>query len=268
LKAMTGLGVLIVIVAVLCAVAPEWIAPYSPTRMDPSNLMQPPSGRHWMGTDYFGRDMLSLVVYGSRDSLLIGLAAVAIGGVLGSAVGAIAGYIGGWFDIVVLRFIEILMTVPGILLSLAIAAALGPSLANVVLAIAVAAIPRYARVLRSYVIGVKNRTFILAAFSIGSSGFRTFFRHVLPGAMGPFLVMSTIGIGTSILTGSGLSFLGLGPVRENPDWGTVLAQGRSYLTAAWWICSFPGLAIAMLVLSINIIGDDLRDLLDPRNNRN
>jgi len=256
---------LIIIFVVLCAIAPGWIASRSPTQIDPSNLMKPPSGQYWMGTDYFGRDVFSLVVYGSRDSLLIGLASVAVGGGVGAALGALSGYVGGWVDVITMRFIEVLMTIPGILLSLAIAAAMGPSLTNVVLAIAASAIPRYARVLRSHVLSVKNRQFILASSSIGSSGVRIFCKHVLPNSLAPFLVMSTIGIGTSILAGSGLSFLGLGVVKEIPDWGTVLAQGRGYLTVAWWICTFPGLAIALFVLAINVIGDYIRDVLDPRN---
>ncbi|MEK8131590.1 ABC transporter permease [Paenibacillus filicis] len=255
---------LIIAFMVLCAIAPQWVTSHSPTQMDPSNLMRPPGGSHWLGTDYFGRDMFSLIVYGSRDSLLIGLASVVVGGAAGATLGTLSGYLGGWVDLVVMRFIEILMTIPGILLALAIAAATGPSLTNVVLAIAASSIPRYARVMRSQVLSVKNRPFVLASRSIGSSGIRTFFKHVMPGSLAPFLVMSAIGIGTSILAGSALSFLGLGVVKEIPDWGALLAQGRGYLMVAWWICTFPGLAIALFVLAVNIIGDYIRDVLDPR----
>ncbi|MFE4712319.1 ABC transporter permease [Paenibacillus sp. NPDC056722] len=255
---------LVVLFLIVCAIVPGWVAPYSPTMMDAAQLLQPPSVKHLLGTDYFGRDVFSLIVYGSRDSLLIGLASVIVGGLTGGILGAFSGYVGGWVDQVIMRIIEVLMTIPGILLALAIAAAIGPSLINVVLAIAAGTIPRYARVMRSQVLSVKNRAFVTASRSIGSTGFRIFRKHVLPNSLAPFLVMATIGIGTSILTGSGLSFLGLGVIKEIPDWGTVLAQGRGYLTVAWWICTFPGLAIALFVLAINIIGDRLRDKLDPR----
>ncbi|MFC3747323.1 ABC transporter permease [Paenibacillus sp. GCM10012306] len=255
---------LVVLFLVVCAIVPGWVAPYSPTMMDAAQLLQPPGAKHFLGTDYFGRDVFSLIVYGSRDSLLIGLSSVIVGGLTGGVLGAFSGYVGGWIDQVIMRIIEVLMTIPGILLALAIAAAIGPSLINVVLAIAAGTIPRYARVMRSQVLSVKNRAFVTASRSIGSSGFRIFYKHVLPNSLAPFLVMATIGIGTSILTGSGLSFLGLGVIKEIPDWGTVLAQGRGYLTVAWWICTFPGLAIALFVLAINIIGDRLRDKLDPR----
>jgi peptide/nickel transport system permease protein len=255
---------LIVLFLVVCAIVPQWVAPYSPMLMDASHLLQPPSTEHLLGTDYFGRDVFSLIVYGSRDSLLIGLSSVIIGGLTGGALGAFSGYVGGWIDLVIMRIIEVLMTIPGILLALAIAAAIGPSLFNVVLAIAAGTIPRYARVMRSQVLSVKNRAFVTASRSIGSTDLRIFRKHVLPNSLAPFLVMATIGIGTSILTGSGLSFLGLGVIKEIPDWGSVLAQGRGYLTVAWWICTFPGLAIALFVLAINIIGDHLRDKLDPR----
>lgn len=260
-----GAGV-VVLFLTICAIAPQWVAPYAPTMIDPTNLLQPPSVSHLFGTDYFGRDVFTLVVYGSRDSLLIGLASVVVGGVLGGVLGAISGYVGGLVDLIIMRFIEVLMTIPGILLALAIAAALGPSTLNIILAIASGTIPRYARVMRSSILTVKHRSYVLASRSIGSSEFRIFWKHVLPNSTAPFLVMATIGIGTSILTGSGLSFLGLGVIKEIPDWGTVLSQGRGYLTVAWWVCTFPGLAIALFVLSVNVIGDRIRDVLDPKKN--
>ncbi|USB32644.1 ABC transporter permease [Paenibacillus sp. YPG26] len=256
-------GVLVAFMAV-CAVVPQWIAPYSPETMDPASLLQPPGTAHLFGTDYFGRDVFSLVVYGARDSLLIGVASVLVGGGIGGAIGALSGYAGGWVDTIVMRIIEILMSIPGILLALAIAAAVGPSLFNIVLAVSAGVIPNYARVMRSQVLTVKNKPYVLASRSIGSSELRIFVKHVLPNSLSPFLVMATVGIGTSILTSSGLSFLGLGVIKEIPDWGTVLSQGRGYLTVAWWICTFPGLAIASFVLAVNLIGDRIRDVLDPR----
>jgi peptide/nickel transport system permease protein len=257
----------IVIFIVLCALIPEQIAPYSPTEMIMTDIMLPPSFTHLFGTDYYGRDVFSVVVYGSRDSLMIGLASVIVGGVLGASIGALSGFLGGIFDTVIMGFIEVLMTIPGILFALAIAAAMGPSLFNVVLAVALSAVPGYARVFRGQIISVKGRPFITAARSVGAGHLRIFFLHVLPNAWSPLLVMATIGLGTSILVGSGLSFLGLGVIKEIPDWGTLLSQGRGYLTVAWWMSTFPGLAITLLVLSVNLMGDKLRDYIDPKKSR-
>lgn len=248
----------------LCALFPQWIAPYSPTEMLSDSIMQPPGAKHLFGTDYFGRDVLSLVIFGCRDSLFIGLMSVLVGGIVGGTLGALSGYIGGRFDSIAMRAIDILMTIPGILLALVIAAAMGPSLTNVVFAVAASTIPGYARVMRGQTMSINGRPFITAARSIGVTQLGIFWRHVLPNSLSPLLVMATVGIGTAILAGSGLSFLGLGLVKQVPDWGALLAQGRGYLTVAWWICTFPGLAITLLVLSVNIIGDWLRDRLDPK----
>lgn len=250
--------------AALCALFPGWIAPYSPTSMEADRVLLPPGAAHYFGTDYFGRDIFSVVVYGARDSLLIGFASVLAGGLAGCVIGAAAGIAGGVIDLILMRFIEIVMTIPGILLALAIAAVLGPNLFNMIFAVAVSMVPGFARVFRSQIISVKGRAFITAARSIGMPAPRIFFRHVLPNAWSPVLVMATIGLGTSILTAAGLSFLGLGVVKEIPDWGTLLSQGRGYLTVAWWISTFPGIAITLLVLSGNILGDWLRDRLDPK----
>ncbi|ANY68018.1 D-ala-D-ala transporter subunit [Paenibacillus sp. BIHB 4019] len=258
---------LIVLFIISCALFPSLIAPYSPTLMDTDQIMQPPSLQHVFGTDYFGRDVFSVVVHGSRDSLLIGFVSVLVGCVTGGAIGAIAGYIGGVVDAVFMRMIDVLMTIPGVLLALAIAAALGPSLMNVVLAVAAASIPGYARVMRGQIMSIKGRPFITASRSIGTSSLSIFVRHVLPNSLSPMFVMAAIGIGTAILTGAGLNFLGLGTIKEIPDWGALLSQGRGYLTVAWWICTFPGLAITLFVLSINILGDKVRDQLDPKQSR-
>ncbi|MFB5266900.1 ABC transporter permease [Paenibacillus enshidis] len=254
----------IILFMLACALVPQWIAPYPPTEMQTDSILQPPSSKHWFGTDYFGRDVFSLVVYGSRDSLFIGLMSVVVGGLAGSALGSLSGYLGGKWDLVLMRFIDILMTIPGILLALAIAAALGPGLLNIVLAVAVAGIPNYARVMRGQIMSIKGRPYITAAISIGMTRLDVFRKHILPGSLSPLLVMATLGIGSSILAGAGLSFLGLGLLKETPDWGALLSQGRGYLTVAWWICTFPGLAITLFVLSVNLIGDRLRDHLDPK----
>lgn len=259
-------ALLVVVFTVTCAIVPGWIAPYDPTQMLTDAILQAPSASHLFGTDYFGRDIFSVVVHGSRDSLLIGFASVLVGGIVGSALGIIAGYAGGVLDTITMRAVDILMAVPGVLLALSVAAALGPGLLNIALAVAVSSIPGYARVMRGQVMSVKGLPFITATRSLGGSNARIFWKHVLPHSLSPLLVMATLGVGTSILTGSGLSFLGLGVLKEIPDWGALLSQGRGYLTVAWWICTFPGLAITMFVLAVNLIGDDIRDRLDPKVN--
>ncbi|QHW32924.1 ABC transporter permease [Paenibacillus rhizovicinus] len=258
---------LVVLFLIACALVPQWIAPYSPTDMQADRILLPPGAAHWFGTDYFGRDIFSVVVHGTRESLFIGFASVIVGGLAGTLIGASAGYFGGWVDGVLMRVIDVFMTIPGVLLALAVAAVLGPGLWNLILAVALASIPNYARIMRGQILSVKNRPFILASRSIGASELPIFFKHVLPNSLSPLLVMACIGVGTSILTGSGLSFLGLGVIKEIPDWGALLSQGRGYLTVAWWICTFPGLAITLFVLSVNVIGDELRDALDPRKRR-
>lgn len=267
IKGTTVLNILPAIVLLfftLCALVPQAIAPYSPTQMLMDSVMQAPSLRHIFGTDQYGRDVFSIVVYGSRISILTGFATVFLGGLFGGILGAVSGYAGGIFDSAVMRFIEVLMTIPGILLAMLIAAVLKPSFFNVVLAISISSIPMYARVMRGEALRVKNLPYITAARSIGTSNLIIFMRHVIPNSISSFLVIATMGLGTSILSASSLSFLGLGVLQEIPDWGTLLSNGRSYITVAWWICTFPGLSITIYVLAINILGDYLRDSLAPK----
>lgn len=254
----------IIIFLIVCAIFPKWIAPYPPTKMFTDEIMKPPSASHYLGTDYFGRDIFSLIVYGSRTSLVISFLSVICAAVLGLLIGSISGYMGGMMDVLFMRAVDVLMTIPGMLLALAFAAALGPSLTNIILAISISALPGYARLMRGQVVSLKNRNYVVASKSIGVNSFVIFFRHIIPNAYSPLLVMATNGLGASILLGAGLSFLGLGVVKEIPDWGTLLSQGRGYLSAAWWIATFPGIAITVFVLSVNIIGDSLRDYLDPK----
>lgn len=257
-------AVIPIIFFLLCAIAPALIAPYDPTAMMFDVVMKPPSLDHLFGTDQYGRDVFTLVVYGSQTSILTGVIAVLIGGVIGGGLGAISGYVGGVLDMIFMRVIDVLMTVPNILLALLIAVVLEPTFFNVILAVSVASIPTYARVMRGEMIRVKNLPFIMAARSIGTPQVIIFLRHCLPNVASSFLVIATMGLGTSILAAASLSFLGLGVLQEIPDWGTLLSQGRGYLTMAWWICTFPGLAITIYVLSINIIGDQMRDSLAPK----
>jgi peptide/nickel transport system permease protein len=263
-KVLFAFALLIVAFFAVCAIVPELVAPYSPTTLMLDSVMSPPSKEHLFGTDHFGRDVLSVVIHGSRTSILTGLVAVLIGAGVGGLLGAVSGYIGGLLDAAIMRLIDVLMTVPAILLALLIVAVLRPGFFNVVLAISIATIPLYARVMRSEALRVKELPFVLAARSIGTPRVLIFLRHVVPNAISSFLVIATMGLGSAILIAAGLSFIGLGVLDEIPDWGTLLSQGRSYLTTAWWICTFPGLCVTLYVLAINIIGDYLRDLLTPK----
>lgn len=261
---LIGLAGIAIVFLALCALFPSWIAPYSPTDMNTAAILQAPSAAHLFGTDYFGRDVFSLIVHGTRDSLLIGASSVIVGVLIGATLGSVAGYVGGRLDAVIMRVMDVLLTVPGILLALTIAAALGPGLRNIVLAIAISSVPGYARVMRGQIMAIRGRGYVFASRAIGAKPSFILTKHVLPNSAAPLLVMATLGLGSSILAGAGLSFLGLGVLKEIPDWGALLSQGRGYLTVAWWICTFPGLAITLFVLSINLIGDRWRDAVDPK----
>ncbi len=255
---------LVVGVILAWALAPGWIAPYPATRMDPGAILAPPGGAHLLGTDHFGRDVLSLVIYGARQSLLVGAGAVAVGVLVGGLIGVIAGYVGRAVDLVVMRLIEVWLSIPGLLLVIVVTTALRPSLGAVILTIGVVSAPHYARVMRAQVMSIRGRPFVEASRAIGTSHLAILTRHILPHTISPMLVLATLGVGSAILTGAALSFIGLGVVDDRPDWGFLLSQGRSYLTVAWWFGTFPGLAITALVISINRLGEALRMSLDPR----
>ncbi|HKO52935.1 MAG TPA: ABC transporter permease [Polyangiaceae bacterium] len=257
-----SLGLLLFVAA--CAAFPALIAPYLPTDMHNDAILSAPRGAHWFGTDQFGRDVFSLVVYGARQSVLIGIFAVLISCSIGVSIGLTAGYAGGWLDTALMRFIDVWMAIPNILLAIALSTVLGPSLVNTIFAISITTIPRYARILRGQALSVRSRPFIEASRAAGASHFSILRRHVLPHCSVQIMVLATLGVGSSILIGSGLSFLGLGVNDERPDWGFLLTQGRSYLTVAWWTVTFPGLAITSLVVSVNLLGDALRRRFDPR----
>jgi ABC-type dipeptide/oligopeptide/nickel transport systems, permease components len=248
----------------ICAVVPSWIAPLSPTFMDIGSILTAPGRAHLMGTDHFGRDVFSLIVYGARDSILIGVVSMLIGGLIGVSIGLTAGYIGGIADLLLMRVIDMLMTIPGVFLALAISAVLGPSLANLIVAVGISLVPGFARVARGQVVSLRKRPYVEAVRLVRSSSFGIVIKHILPNMMGPLMVLATIGVGNAILTGAGLSFLGLGGAREIPDWGSLLSQGRGYMTVGWWIALFPGLTISGFVLVINMLGDGLRDRWDPK----
>jgi peptide/nickel transport system permease protein len=259
-----ALPAVVLTVLVAWALAPGWFAPFAPTDMDQRAILQGPSAAHVMGTDNFGRDILSLVIYGARQSLLVGVGAVAIGMAFGCGLGLVTGYVGGLVDMAVMRLIEVWMSVPSILLIMMIATAVRPSLTNVILTIGLVSSPHHARVMRSQVMAVKGRPFVEASRSIGGSHLSILIRHVLPHTLSQALVMATLGIGGAMLTGASLSFIGLGVVDDCPDWGYLLSQSRSYLTVAWWFGAFPGMAVTLVVISTNMLGEALRRRLDPR----
>jgi ABC-type dipeptide/oligopeptide/nickel transport system permease subunit len=250
-------------VVVIAALA-DLLAPYPPLKMSILEAMQPPSVKHWFGTDQFGRDILSRVIHGARLSVPLGLIPVVIGSVLGTCCGLIAGYVEGWPRRVIMRGVDVLLGFPLFLLALFIVAMLGPSLVNAMLALGVAGTPAYARVVYSSVLSVRERDYIIAARALGTSEVGILLRHVLPNVVAPVVVVATLGMAYAILTGASLSFLGLGAQPPTPEWGAMVYEGRDYLRVQWWISTLPGLMIALAVLAVNILGDGLRDALDPR----
>lgn len=257
-------GVVVVMTLVILALLAPVIAPADPIEMSIEAVMAPPSPQHWFGTDQYGRDILSRVLYGARLSLQTGLVAVAIAATIGSLLGLAAGYYGEAVDSIIMRIVDILLAFPGMLLAMAIVAVLGPSLINVMIAVGIGATPTYARVVRSSVLSAKEMQYVLAARSIGCSNTRLMFTHILPNTLSPIIILSSLSIASAILAASGLSFIGLGAQPPTPEWGAMLNAGRTYLRDAWWMTTFPGLAIMLTVMSINMIGDGLRDALDPR----
>ena len=260
-SAVVGAGLLAM--WLLIAAFASQLAPYDPTETLGLSR-QPPSAEFWFGTDLLGRDLFSRVLVGSQVSLQLGLISVTLGAAPGIALGLIAGYHGGWIDVIVSRFIDALLAFPSILLALVVIAALGADLRNVMIAVGVATVPQYARLVRGSVLAVKALPYVEAARVIGASSPRIMLRHVLANAYAPVLVLSTLQIGNAILIGSGLSFLGLGAQPPIPEWGLMSAEGREVLRKAWWISTFPGLAILSVVIGCNLLGDGLRSVLDPR----
>jgi peptide/nickel transport system permease protein len=263
-------GMLVVAVVVLTAVFAPVISPFDPLAQDIGQRLrepgwQDPQGRtHLLGTDHLGRDILARIIYGSRIALLVGLAAVVISGLLGMAIGLIAGYFGGRVDDFFMRLADVQLAFPFILLAIAVIGVLGPSLRNIIIVIGVSSWVVYARVVRGEVLSIRERDFVQAAIALGSRDTHVVVRHVLPNTFTPWLVVATLDMARVIVIESALSFLGLGVQPPTPTWGGMLADGRVYLSTAWWLATFPGLAILITVLGINLFGDGLRDTLDPR----
>lgn len=263
-------GLIVVVVVLVAALAAPWLAAHDPTEQDITNRLRPPgfqdaAGRaHLLGTDHLGRDILARVIFGARPALMVGFAAVAISGLLGMAVGLISGYFGGRIDDVFMRLADVQLAFPFILLAIAVIGVLGPSLPVIIVVIGVSSWVVYARVVRGAVLSLREREFVHAAHALGSRDGRVLLRHILPNAFTPWLVVATLDMARVIVIESALSFLGLGVQPPTPTWGGMLADGRVYISTAWWLATFPGLAILLTVLGINLFGDGLRDTLDPR----
>ena len=264
------LGLLILIVIATAAVAAPLLAPVDPTIQEVTQRLKPPGwetpeGRiNLLGTDHLGRDILSRLIYGARISLVIGLSAVALAGTLGTLLGLVAGYRGGRVDDLIMRATDTMLAMPFILLALAVIAVLGPSLRNIIFVLGITSWVSYARIVRAEVLTLRTREFIVATLALGSGGRRIVFRHLLPNVLTPVIVIATLEVARMIILESALSFLGLGVQPPTPTWGGMLADGRAYLSTAWWQATFPGLSIMLTVLGINLLGDWLRDVLDPR----
>ena len=256
-------GLAVFLFGVFISLTAPWIAPYGPLAQNVANRLQPASADHPFGTDQLGRDVLTRVLYGGRISLPAGMLAIAFSTVIGSAVGSVAGYLGGMWDEALMRVTEVFMAFPTIILAMAIAAALGPSALNAILAMIVVWWPNYARIVRSLVVSVKSNEYVEAAYAVGASERYILLRTILPNCMAPALVMATLDIGNAILIFAGLSFLGLGPEPSAPEWGRMVSDGIDYFDQ-WWLSTFPGLAIFTVVMAFNFIGDGIRDLADPR----
>ena len=257
-------ALIFILFLVVIAIISYKVVPYGINEYDYSAIMQGPTAKHWFGTDEFGRDLFSRILCGTRISLSVGLLSVTIGAVLGTILGLLGGYYGGILDSIIMRICDVLFAFPGIVLAIAIVAILGSGLYNVIIAVAVFSTPTFARLVRSTTLSLKNSVFVQAARNLGASDARILFKHILPGAIPNIIVQYTMSIGNSILTASSLSFLGLGAQPPTPEWGLLLSNGRNYMMDSWHITFFPGLAIFFTVLAFNLLGDGLRDALDPK----
>ncbi|MBI2155629.1 MAG: ABC transporter permease [Candidatus Rokubacteria bacterium] len=257
-------GLVLVAGLVVIALGAGVLAPYSPIKVDPLAALQAPSTTHIMGTDQYGRDILSRVLLGSRLTLMVGPAAIAISLFFGLLAGVAAGYVGGRVDTVLMRLVDVMLAFPGVLLALGAIAVLGVGLMNVTIAIGIAYVPNFTRLIRATVLSTKQNLYVEASRAMGAPALYVVARHVLPNIMAPVLVLTSSAIAWAILTGAALNFLGLGTQPPTPEWGVDLSEGRSYLGAAWWMTTFPGVGIMLAVLGTNLLGDGLRDVLDPR----
>jgi peptide/nickel transport system permease protein len=248
----------------LMALGAPWLSPRDPIRTAARDALQPPGARFVLGSDQFGRDVASRVLHGARVSLTVGLISVSIAVALGAPLGLVSGYYGGRLDGLIMRVMDVLLAFPGILLALAIVSVLTPGLTNVMIAVGLSAVPTYARLVRASVLSARENLYVEAARALGGRDVGILTRYILPNVVAPLIVTATLGLGTAILSAAALGFLGLGSQPPQPEWGRMLSEGRDYLREAWWISTFPGLGIMLTVLAMNLLGDGLRDVLDPR----
>jgi len=264
---LTASGLIILSMIVIAAIFQAQLVPYDPLELDLENRLAPPSSAHWLGADNFGRDIFSRIIYGARISVLLTLSVVFCGMALGSLLGILAGYTGGWGEEIVMRVTDIFMAFPAILLAMLIVTALEPSVFNAGLTLVIIGWPEYTRVIRAQTLSIMQKEFVLAADSIGANDRRIMLKHILPNCIGPLIVQATLNLGVTTLSLAALGFLGLGAQAPMPEWGLMISNGREFFLDAWWCPVFPGFAIALNVLAFNFLGDGLRDILDPRMRR-
>ena len=257
-------GFIIIVAVFLLAMLAPFIAPFDPDDINVKSILIAPSAQHWMGTDGLGRDVLSRMLYGGRISLLVGLVAVGISTIIGIILGAIAGYYRGWLDTVIMRLVDVMLSIPSFFLILAVIAFLTPSIVNVMIVIGLTSWMGVTRLVRAEFLSLSGREFVLASRTLGAKDARLIFTHLLPNSLTPIIVSSVLGVAGAVLLESGLSFLGLGVQAPQASWGNILTDGKDYIQFAWWLSLFPGLAILLTVLGYNLLGEGLRDALDPR----
>jgi peptide/nickel transport system permease protein len=260
--AMAGLSLVLALFVV--SIFAHWLAPYDPDHIDLKQVLMPPSQAHLMGTDTLGRDVLSRIIYGSRVSLKVGFVAVGLATLIGLLVGALAGYYGGWVDAALMRLVDLMLCFPAFFLILAVIAVLEPSIWNIMAVIGLTGWMGVARLVRAEFLSLREREFVTAARALGASDTRLILRHMLPNALAPVMVSATLGVAGAILTESALSFLGLGVQPPTPSWGNILTAGKDNIEIAWWLSVFPGLAILITVMSYNLLGEGIREAIDPR----
>jgi len=258
------LGLIIVMIYIFVAIFAPLLAPYDPIKQDLAHMLETPSAAHLLGTDEMGRDILSRIIYGARISMKVGFYAVGVAFVIGIPLGIFAGFYGGKVDLIIMRAMDVLLAFPGILLSIVFVSVLGPNLDNAILSVGIYTVPNFARMARGETLTLRGSEFIEAAKAMGSSNLRIIFSHILINIVSPMIVMGTLSFGTAIITTSGMGFLGIGAQPPTPEWGAMLSSGRQYLLVAPHVTTYTGLAILFLVLGLNLLGDGLRDVLDPK----
>ncbi|HIF4730493.1 TPA: D,D-dipeptide ABC transporter permease [Citrobacter amalonaticus] len=261
---LTMIGGVIIVLMLLLMVLSPWIAPYDPNAIDLSARLLPPTATHWFGTDEVGRDLFSRVLVGSQQSIVAGLVVVGIAGGVGSLLGCLSGVMGGRADAIIMRMMDIMLSIPSLVLTMALAAALGPSLFNAMLAIAIVRIPFYVRLARGQTLVVRQFTYVQAARTYGASRWHLISWHILRNSLPPLIVQASLDIGSAILMAATLGFIGLGAQQPSAEWGAMVAIGRNYVLDQWWYCAFPGAAILITAVGFNLFGDGIRDLLDPK----